>query len=80
MNRTTRNTLNRVYELTNVIDKLQARLGQAAAVSGDQGSLRDAREIAADISDSLNHWHLDLLQIPPAERERYLSPNPYLER
>lgn len=74
-----RATLNRVYEMTHAIDRVQARLGQAAA-SGDKRRLREAREIAAEISQSLNHWQLELLNIPPAEREKYLCRNPFLDR
>lgn len=75
-----RDTLNRVSELSFVIDTLQACLGQAAVCAGDLDRLHAAREIAADISESLDHWHLSLLQVPREQRDMYLSPNPFLER
>lgn len=75
-----RNTFNRVSELSFKLNELQSNLGCATVAVGSRRNelLNMAQRLAADISEHLEAWQMDLLHVPPAERATYLAPNPYL--
>jgi len=73
-------TYHRVLTLSDRLNGLQAALARASAKPRDRSRLNAARSIAADLAAELEDWHLDLLHIPPAERSRYVSVNPYVNQ
>lgn len=59
----------RLHNLSATIDDLQAAIARA--------DLPTAQSLAASVAAELEDWRLALLHIPPAERCRYRSANPY---
>jgi len=65
-------TIRKVCALNDMMNSLQRELGRS--------QVDTAQRIAAEIADQLEAWQLDLMHIPPEERARYQTPNPYLFR
>ncbi|EMD6027068.1 hypothetical protein VRO62_002064 [Pseudomonas aeruginosa] len=65
-------TYDRVQSLAATINELQAAIGRA--------DLLTAQHFAAWAAAELEDWQLALLHIPPTERSRYVSANPYVNQ
>ncbi|MGQ0756772.1 hypothetical protein ACT43E_20885 (plasmid) [Acinetobacter baumannii] len=66
----------RVILIHNMIDEIQRELAKAAK-SGMRDKLETARRLAAQLDYQCEDWHLELLRIPPQEREQYRSVKGY---
>jgi len=62
-------TIHRVSALSDLLGKLQSELGRSR--------IETAQQLAAEVAGELKTWQFDLMHIPPEERDRYETPNPY---
>ncbi|EIW8495254.1 hypothetical protein ACNDVF_004994 [Escherichia coli] len=69
-------TKDRVILFHNIIDEIQRELASAAKGKA-RDRLENARRLAAQLDYQCEDWHLELLRIPPQEREQYRSANGY---
>lgn len=61
--------IHRVSTLAGLLDEMQSELGRS--------QIENAQRLAAELAGQLESWRFDLMHIPPEERGRYETPNPY---
>jgi len=62
-------TIHRVSALAGLLNEMQSELARSR--------IDNARRLAAELAGQLESWRFDLMHIPPEERSRYETPNPY---